>query len=82
MISQEEDNIFRSIMETLEEEAAEVEEKIDNERRLKISLSLIVLFVGVAVLLTGVTLSVFWVGILGFVVMFAGFYFLSTVVHI
>ena len=82
VISQEEENVFRSIMETLEEEASQVEEKIDNERRIKIALTLIALFVGVVVLFSGVMLGLLWLGVLGFAIMFAGMYFLSTVVHI
>lgn len=82
MISKEEDHVFRSIMESLEEDAYEVERKIDNEKKLKLIASTIVLVLGFALLITAVGFSVPLLGLTGFMLMFGAAYFLSKFINI
>lgn len=82
MISKEEDHAFRSIMESLEEDAVNVERKIDNEKKAKIVSSILALVAGLILLVLAVGLSLPILGFTGFVLMFTAAYFLSTVINI
>jgi len=82
MISKDEEKAFYEIMGGLGEEADKIEAKVDSLNKTKVALLVILSVVGIITMIVGVATEILFVGVLGFIFMFAGGYFISKIFNI